>query len=53
MIEGALISAYQALGHIPELYGVKNGKISPIKISCHLQAWSSGALLNLLTKSGQ
>lgn len=51
MIEDALISAYQALGHIPELYGVKDGKISPIKISCHSQAWASGALLNILIKS--
>ena len=49
MIKDALISAYQTLGYIPELYEVKDNKIFPIKISCYLQAWSTGALINLLT----
>jgi glycogen debranching enzyme len=53
MIESALISAYQALGYIPELYGVKEGKIFSIKNSCYLQAWASGALLNFLSKNGR
>lgn len=51
MVENALISAYHALGHIPELYAVKNGKISSLKNVCYPQAWASGALLNILSKN--
>jgi len=47
-IKEALVSTYRALGHIPELYGVRNEKIFFIKNTCYLQAWASGALLNIL-----
>lgn len=48
MIKTALIFAYQVLGLLPELYEVKKGKIIALKNACYLQAWSSGALLDLL-----
>jgi glycogen debranching enzyme len=48
-IKKALLRAYQKLGFIPELYGVKNKKIFEIPQACYPQAWASGALLNFLT----
>ncbi len=49
LIRGALLSAYEKLGHIPELYSVNSsGEIGQVEGANHLQAWSSGGLLNLL-----
>jgi len=47
-IKCALLDAYQALGKIPELYTVVDGKIEKISIACSPQAWASGALLNFI-----
>jgi len=48
-IKNALLRTYQALGFIPELYGVtKDGYLKKIKRACKPQAWSSGALLELI-----
>lgn len=47
-IKNALISAYNKLGHIPELYGVVKNKLVKIPIACHPQAWASGALLSFV-----
>lgn len=48
MVKQALLDAYEALGEIPELYAVEDGKIKAIPVACCPQAWASGALLNLL-----
>lgn len=47
-IKQALYAAYDALGEIPELYAVVEGKIEKIPVACSPQAWSSGALLNFV-----
>lgn len=49
-IKAALLRAYKALGKIPELYTVVDGKIKEISIACSPQAWASGALLSFLTE---
>ncbi|MCL5017131.1 MAG: hypothetical protein M1155_00490 [Patescibacteria group bacterium] len=49
LIKDALVGAFSALGHLPELYAVdERGKIQEIKDANPLQAWSSGGLLNLI-----
>lgn len=48
IIKNATISAYTVLDSIPELYTVKNNEIHPQHESCYLQAWSTGALVNML-----
>lgn len=51
IIRDALLSAYQKLGHIPELYSVsKEGEIKRIPQANPLQAWSSAGLFDLLSK---
>jgi glycogen debranching enzyme len=47
-IKRALLDAYRALGEIPELYAVVDGKIERIPVASFPQAWSSGALLNFV-----
>jgi glycogen debranching enzyme len=49
-IKTAILAAFNELGFLPEFYGVVNNKISleTKEISCHPQAWTSGALLNFL-----
>ncbi len=50
-VKEALFRAYKKLGLIPELYGImKDGKLTEIKRACKAQAWSSGALLELISK---
>lgn len=50
-IKEALLRAYRELGSIPELYGVaENGRLIKIKRACNVQAWSLGALLELIYK---
>lgn len=50
MVKDALLFAYRTLDGIPELYGVKNDKLIPIDIASPIQAWATGALLNLLSE---
>lgn len=47
-IEQALWRAYEELGDIPELYGVKDDRLVRLASASSPQAWSSGALLNFL-----
>ncbi|KKS82935.1 MAG: Amylo-alpha-1,6-glucosidase [Candidatus Wolfebacteria bacterium GW2011_GWC1_43_10] len=47
-VKMALLDAYQAIGEIPELYAVIEGKIEKIPVACSPQAWASGALLNFI-----
>ena len=50
-IKNALLRTYQTLGFIPELYGVtKDGQLKEVKRACKLQAWSLGALLELISR---
>jgi glycogen debranching enzyme len=52
-VRTALLAAQAELGYIPELYGVTaEGRIEPLAGACRVQAWSAGALYNLLTESG-
>ncbi len=48
IIKNSIVSAYTALDCIPELYVVKDNKIYTQAESCYLQAWSTGALVNML-----
>ena len=52
LIKEALIFSFEKLGHLPEFYSVTDGNriVEPPKAN-PLQAWSSGALLNLLTRN--
>lgn len=48
-IKKGLLKAYEKLGFIPELYGVdKKNNLVEYENACKIQAWSLGALLNLL-----
>ena len=50
-IKNALLKTYQSLDFIPELYGVTpDNQLKEIKRTCKPQAWSSGALLELISK---
>lgn len=49
-IKEALISAHAKLKRIPELYTVIDGQVRPLSSSCHLQAWATGALVDMLSK---
>ena len=50
-IKNALLKTYQSLGFIPELYSVTlDNQLKEIKKACKPQAWSSGALLELISK---
>lgn len=49
-IKNALINAVTTLDHIPELYGVKNGRIQIIPKACKIQAWACCAILQLLSE---
>lgn len=50
-IKSVLLKAYKILGFIPELYGVtKDGQLKEVKRACRLQAWSLGALLELISR---
>lgn len=46
-IKEALFYAYRKLGHIPEYYGVRNGKLLSLP-GCTPQAWASAALLDMV-----
>ena len=49
LIKGALVLAFEELGHIPEYYAVtEENKIQTVSRANPLQAWSSAGLLNLL-----
>lgn len=51
LLKEALLRAFRELGRIPELYAVdENEEIKEIPQANPLQAWSSGALLNLLIR---
>jgi glycogen debranching enzyme len=46
----ALLAAQAALGHMPELYCVtRQGTIQTLPTACRVQAWSAGALYDLIS----
>jgi glycogen debranching enzyme len=47
-IKSAIFLAQARLNHIPELYTVIDNKLCPLKRSCTLQAWATGALIDML-----
>lgn len=49
-ITRALLRAFREIGYLPEYYIVKDNKIAKpyLRRACHPQAWTSGALLNML-----
>ncbi len=47
-VKEALLRAYRALGSPVEFYGVVNGRIVRLRRACTIQAWTVGALLNLV-----
>ncbi len=50
IIKDGLLAAHRQFGNIPELYSVsKDNTLSRDPGSCVTQAWSSGALINMLT----
>lgn len=50
IIKKSLLAAYDHFNGIPELYSVsKDGEISRYPDACSIQAWSSGALINMIT----
>lgn len=52
MIRDALVSVDEQLGKMPEFYAVtKSGDVQELEYAQFPQAWSSGALLNLLDSS--
>lgn len=50
-LRDALLAADDGLGKTPELFAVHLGKLEAIPFAQYPQAWSSGALLNLLDSS--
>jgi glycogen debranching enzyme len=52
IIKESMIRAYEALGGLPEAYSVNaNGEIGAVRNACRIQAWSAGALVNLLDEA--
>lgn len=50
IIKEGIIAAYDHFGSIPELYTVsRDNKLSKDPESCIVQAWSAGALINMMT----
>jgi len=47
-IKEALLSAFEKLDAIPELYTFVGGKIQKIPVACWPQGWAAGALLNFI-----
>jgi glycogen debranching enzyme len=51
IIKDGLFAAYDELGIIPELYSVSgDNKLAVYPEACTIQAWSSGGLINMMTR---
>jgi glycogen debranching enzyme len=51
-LKAGMTQVFERWGKLPELYAVElGGELHPIKDACTVQAWSAGALVNLLDEA--